>query len=614
MASAIPTYKALTLDGIFQTGETYTVPLYQRGYAWTDEEVDQLMKDLISSFTEKPQEHYLLGQAIVCKTGSDWEIVDGQQRLTTLFLLIATAWRSLLGNTSDFDFNTKTRFDTLAPMILNVDGNDIAKPRLEVAKSGRIFVDKFVRGEELPDETLDGTQENIRTAIEVITESIDTHFQDADKRFDFIWFVIKYVVILRLELESTNQALRVFQKMNNRGLTLDDADLLKNLLFVQADDHEFSKLSKSWDDATQALYKSKLKRVRSMEFLMKALIGIETGKSIPTTQVFEEWEGRLEDKEEAKIFASSLETRATSLQLATHNFSPKRVAITETPGTTLFKWVQHLEALLAGDHLEHSSYLHLCEVVENRAMLSMLAGEKNQDFERILHKWSNKISKLPASATRSEIIAASSDALGPVPNLILDMRREVPRLSYSVQTQRSKLRYCLARIAQAVEEEAKNFTQNNELLISLIKPTPRGAKKYHLDHVFPKSDAQRIRWDDPDKASLIHSIGNLILLHPDDNQSQGDDLPSTRAKTTNLVNSRLLINQVLCDSPSGLQVQERVKVVLDKYRELMPPTLRIPAEGQENDELGGHWGSTEVVAREAVYLDILETEFRKALM
>lgn len=604
MSISIPDYKAMSLDDIFKTGQTYSVPTYQRGYAWGEEQVEQLLQDLTETYEENPSSIYLIGQSIVCEAenGQSWEIVDGQQRITTLYLMVTRMWHSLKPASAEFDFNDSALFGTISPLILNVDQAGPATPRLSVAKPGQSFVDLLVRENKLPPTDANSTQENIRTAVELVDDWMRKYFSDPAERFKFLWFIIKKVIILRLELRNVREALQVFQKMNNRGLALDDADLLKNLLFINSDEDEFAKLSKSWDDASGAVFKARLKRAKSMEFLMKAMIGIATGQSVPTTKVFEKWEERLQDKASTHEFAMSLSNKAKMVANASLMKSYGGDSIRETPGTYLFKWVQHLEVLLAGMHLDLASYKKLCDIVDSRAMLSMLSGEKNQDFERVLHKWSNAVSKLPTGASRVEILVASKDVLGDFEDLIEAMRREVPKYSYAVKTQQTKIRYCLTRVAQFVESNAQNVVSVNQLLFNLVDPDlPRHAVRFHLDHVFPKSDRRRSEWKDTEQVHLIQSIGNLILLHPDDNTYQSDELPSSAIKKQNIGGSKLLINQALCPLEGRAAIARHEVNALEALREDYPADL-------------DNWGAAQILQREKQYLDLLEADFRKVLM
>src|SRR5262245_40715235 len=83
--------KLRTIGQLFDDA-IYTVPVYQRNYAWRGEQIEQLISDIKDAIDEK-QEGYLLGNLIVTKRESksatvDFEVIDGQQRLTTLYLLL----------------------------------------------------------------------------------------------------------------------------------------------------------------------------------------------------------------------------------------------------------------------------------------------------------------------------------------------------------------------------------------------------------------------------------------------------------------------------------------------------------------------------------------------
>ncbi|WP_161879286.1 DUF262 domain-containing protein [Alkalibacterium sp. MB6] len=75
----------LPVSKVFE--HNYQVPIYQRNYAWTEVEIIQLIEDIDSSI-EKPGESYFLGNLIVNQFDNNaYEVIDGQQRLTTLYLL-----------------------------------------------------------------------------------------------------------------------------------------------------------------------------------------------------------------------------------------------------------------------------------------------------------------------------------------------------------------------------------------------------------------------------------------------------------------------------------------------------------------------------------------------
>lgn len=70
---------------IFDTDIEYTIPLYQRAYAWEDKQLIQLVEDI---YDVPDDANYYIGALIVSRQGNKYEVVDGQQRLTSLYLLL----------------------------------------------------------------------------------------------------------------------------------------------------------------------------------------------------------------------------------------------------------------------------------------------------------------------------------------------------------------------------------------------------------------------------------------------------------------------------------------------------------------------------------------------
>ena len=76
-----------TIADIFAGEKKYVVPLYQREYAWTDHEVGRLLADIWESYRKNASSNYYIGTLVVKPDGGEYEVIDGQQRLTTLSIL-----------------------------------------------------------------------------------------------------------------------------------------------------------------------------------------------------------------------------------------------------------------------------------------------------------------------------------------------------------------------------------------------------------------------------------------------------------------------------------------------------------------------------------------------
>lgn len=87
---------SLSIGDVFTSGDIiFQIPDYQRPYSWVDEHVDQLWDDILEAYENNKEgdsidSNYFLGSLIVVQNGKIEDVVDGQQRLTTLMILLCT--------------------------------------------------------------------------------------------------------------------------------------------------------------------------------------------------------------------------------------------------------------------------------------------------------------------------------------------------------------------------------------------------------------------------------------------------------------------------------------------------------------------------------------------
>ncbi|MCI5501312.1 MAG: DUF262 domain-containing protein [Lachnospiraceae bacterium] len=96
-------------NNIFDTDMKYQIPLYQRAYAWEDKQLIQLIEDISDI---ENGENYYIGSLIVSKNDNKYEVVDGQQRLTSLFLLLNCLGMQIK-NTLTFECREKSNYTLL---------------------------------------------------------------------------------------------------------------------------------------------------------------------------------------------------------------------------------------------------------------------------------------------------------------------------------------------------------------------------------------------------------------------------------------------------------------------------------------------------------------------
>lgn len=597
----LPAANVIYIEDLFAPNKprSYRVPKYQRGYSWDAPNVEKLLEDFEENF-KRGKGYYLIGQVILVKErNSHWrDIIDGQQRITTLVLLIRLLQHKIDAKALD-EHQAKNFFHSTVYVEEKV-GNNKFQPRFQSAPSASEQFALLFNGESPKERPSNSSEENLEVAYEKIQSFMEK--KSHVELYEFLIFILNRVAVVELVLSDDSTALQVFSKINNRGLTLDDADLLKNLLFEKVEDErEFEELSENWEKASSYLFGAKLKRARSMEFLMKALIGIEKGKSIRSDEVYEAWRKELVTDVKARDFANSLPKKAKSLADLTSGKTANGKDTQATFGSTFFKWVQHLEVLLAGKHLSDKGFLDLANIVEARVMLSLFSNEKNQSFEVILHPWSHQINKLNQDATRSEILEASQSVLA-VRDMKLrfdDMEKFLSQLSYKRRTHHAKIRYLLARCALAVDVRCG---EDMVLLKNLMQTKSRGrggVQGYDLDHVFPKSLNRRKNWNENEDESLIDSVGNLVLLHPQDNRAQDDLLPSDEDKIRNFSGAGLWVNRLLIPISDQI-LPKRAESGLEELQVKYPAVLTT-------------WGKESIEIRQKLYFDLFKEELMKDL-
>ena len=217
---------------IFSSDFEYHIPAYQRPYAWTTEETNTLFDDLYGFFTSEPEdENYFLGSIVLIKENTDRhaDVIDGQQRLTTLTILFSV----LADNLAD----PKKKASCMKR--LQEEGDELAGiaslPRVFLRERDQGFFNKYVQNVKIDDlfkidpATLDTEakrhiQENCKTLSVKFKETFQGNETELVK---FSGFLLNRCYLVVVSTPSQASAFRVFSVMNSRGLNLLPTDIIK---------------------------------------------------------------------------------------------------------------------------------------------------------------------------------------------------------------------------------------------------------------------------------------------------------------------------------------------------------------------------------------------------
>jgi hypothetical protein len=221
--------------------EKYIIPDFQRPYSWETDHCDKLWDDLITFFNEKESkdDKYFLGNLVVHASGDSYSVIDGQQRLTTLLLLIK-ALHQKAGVVKALEECIKVK-DPLTSDLTNelrITSNVLDRDRDQLYDL--IFKNGANTGETAK------LKINFIRLRDKITDWWASVGESTDKLNELILVLLDQVVLLPIHCESEDDALIIFETINNRGMSLTDADIFKAKLHRNADSQKDA-LIKSWN-------------------------------------------------------------------------------------------------------------------------------------------------------------------------------------------------------------------------------------------------------------------------------------------------------------------------------------------------------------------------------
>lgn len=523
----------------------YIVPDYQREYVWTDKEVNQLLDDINEQFGAGDLREYFIGTILVSPTTekNHNEIIDGQQRLTTFFLLLCALKHMFRGqaqhqsisgliSTSYTDNNGETRTNLkLAPRYENA-GDVIAK--LVELDSNPQAVRAAIQAMGIPSF---GSLENLVNAYGTIYRYINDNYDNTLKLKKYWGYLANNVVFIQISTDVSS-ALKIFETINERGVGLNPMDLLKNLLFTQVPQVQFTQLKDEWKKITNPLEKEKEKPLRFLRYFLMANYIIENDRSDAVVR-----EDEIYDWFVKKDNASLCDYRDRPFEFVrkiirnVESYISFRNGLgndgkTNTPMDSLKRltggaFSLHYVLLLAAAPLPKYFFDHFVSQLESFLFCYIFTKTPTKDLERNFSMWADELREIASETDlekqrtalntfisgrfQSNLVAKSQELTDALKRLTL----------YTMQQYRT--RYLLTRL-----------TQHVELAFNGSK-SPGGLGLFaslEIEHILPitPSAELRERWgaENPQAPydDYKNRLGNLTLLEKPINIVAGNDFYS----------------------------------------------------------------------------------------
>ncbi|WP_416754459.1 DUF262 domain-containing protein [Mycoplasma sp. 654] len=290
------------IKDIFNNNKSYIVPSYQRAYVWGREEITELLDDLEDFFIktykgpgEQINDDYFIGSIVLCSIGnktSKYYILDGQQRLTTILII----WLCLIDLIikSGFDKDEKYTFsetlnenklayinEKMGAMKSNVskrcritfetrvEVNKVLLKLIDYSQKGKIeefLMDSEIKYLAKSEPTIQTIYHGVRYIQAYIKQNKENFkdksiYSDPIKLYEFMFTVLlNNISFAQINADSLNDAYKLFTIINNRGVKLTNADILKtiNLQFL-ANDHEEEEVkpyAQKWEKIESHFFKT----------------------------------------------------------------------------------------------------------------------------------------------------------------------------------------------------------------------------------------------------------------------------------------------------------------------------------------------------------------------
>lgn len=238
--------RSTTLYDLFKSEDVFCIPCYQRNYVWKEENVKRFLNKLEAAGTSEPSRfstENFIGNIYIQQTKNNhvYDIVDGQQRLTTIMLFMC-AYRDLTGNTSYNDcikpgINREHPYKLeLLPNYTNT-GNDNSRILRDIINNEPLDLKKLKNN-------------NIYKAYKTCKSYIEEYSKNHDDdREGFLDRCIKNAKAVKIVLEEFDDPYKCFEEINSTGKILTIAELTKNYLIGhQTDKSDTDEMNRKWSD------------------------------------------------------------------------------------------------------------------------------------------------------------------------------------------------------------------------------------------------------------------------------------------------------------------------------------------------------------------------------
>lgn len=520
----------------------YIVPDYQREYVWTDKEVHQLLEDINEQIDAGSTREYFIGTVLVSPTDqkNHYEVIDGQQRLTTFFLLLCALKHVFQGEPQ-----RQVVSGLISTSYTDSDGETRTSLKLEprYENAGEVMA-KLVELDADPQAVRTGIQsagiasfgslENLVSAYGTIYRYLKDNYDDAPKLKKYWGYLANNVVFIQISTDVSS-ALKIFETINERGVGLNPMDLLKNLLFTQVKQAQFTQLKDEWKKITKPLEKEKEKPLRFLRYFLMAnyVIKNERGDAVVREDEIYDWFVAKDNAVLCDYANKPFEFVRKVIRNVEHylafangmgNDGKPSLAMDSLKRLAGGAFSLHYVLLLAAANFPKPLFDHFVAQLESFLFYYIFTKTPTKDLERSFSLWADELRTIAEGGDpvkqKMQLNAFIADRFEKnMAGKSQELADALKRFTlYSMQQYRT--RYLLARL-----------TQHVEMAFSGLK-VPGSLEPFtnlEIEHILPNKpeDDLRAKWTTENPGMVYddykNRLGNLTLLEKPINIVAGND-------------------------------------------------------------------------------------------
>lgn len=509
----------------------YIVPDYQREYVWTDKEVHQLLEDIGEQIEAGNTREYFIGTILVSPTDqkNHYEVIDGQQRLTTLFLLLC-ALKHL--------FQGEPQRQMIAGLVSTsyVDGDGEVCTTLKLdaryESAGEVMT-KLVELDAEPQAVRAGIQasgitsfgslENLVNAYSTLYRYLQDNYDDVAKLKKYWGYLANNVVFIQISTDVSS-ALKIFETINERGVGLNPMDLLKNLLFTQVTQSQFTQLKNEWKKITKPLEKDREKPLRFLRYFLMAnyVIKNDRGDAVVREDEIYDWFISKDNAALCDYEAKPFEFVRKVIRNVEHylafasgmgNDGKPSLAMDSLKRLAGGAFSLHYVLLLAAANFPKPLFDHFVAQLESFLFYYIFTKTPTKDLERSFSQWADDLRAIAETTdpVKQKVQLNSFIADRFEKNMAGKSQELADALKrftlHSMQQYRA--RYLLARLTQHVEMAFSGLKTQGSL---------EPFTKLEIEHILPDNPKEELRatWAAENPNAIYddykNRLGNLTLL------------------------------------------------------------------------------------------------------